>query len=96
MRNITVTVSDRVYTHARTWAAQHDTSLSAVVQYMLSTIRTDWRGKAFLAARRDNPNDRKPLCPTFPAESALTSADVTSAASAEIPLHLKKTSIFEK
>lgn len=51
MRNITVTVADEVYVCARVWAAEHDTSVSAVVQYILSTVRTDWRARNFLAAR---------------------------------------------
>lgn len=38
MRNITVTVSDQTYRQARIWAAQRDTSVSAVVQYLLQTL----------------------------------------------------------
>jgi hypothetical protein len=38
MRNITVTVSDQSYRQARVWAAQRDTSVSAVVQYLLQTL----------------------------------------------------------
>ena len=38
MRNITVTVSDTIYRQARVWAAQRDTSVSAVVQYLLETL----------------------------------------------------------
>ena len=38
MRNITVTVSDEAYRQARVWAANHDTSVSAVVQYLLTTL----------------------------------------------------------
>jgi len=38
MRNITVTVSDQSYRQARIWAAQRDTSVSAVVQYLLQTL----------------------------------------------------------
>lgn len=38
MRNITVTVSDETYIQARVWAAQRDTSLSAVVQYLFQTL----------------------------------------------------------
>jgi hypothetical protein len=38
MKNITVTVSDQSYRQARIWAAQHDTSLSAVVQYLIQTL----------------------------------------------------------
>ena len=38
MRNITVSVSDETYIQARVWAAQRDTSLSAIVQYLLQTL----------------------------------------------------------
>jgi hypothetical protein len=38
MRNITVSVSDETYIQARIWAAQRDTSVSAIVQYLLQTL----------------------------------------------------------
>jgi hypothetical protein len=38
MRNITVTVSDKTYHEARVWAAKRDTSVSAVVQYLLTHL----------------------------------------------------------
>jgi hypothetical protein len=38
MRNITVSVRDETYRTARVWAAQRDTSVSAVVQYLLETL----------------------------------------------------------
>ncbi len=38
MKNITVTVSDQSYRQARVWAAQHETSLSSVVQYLIETL----------------------------------------------------------
>ena len=66
MRNITVAVADEVYARARVWAAEHDTSVSAVVQYMLSTLRTDWRARNFLAARAFQ-GVRRPLAPRHPA-----------------------------
>ena len=37
MRNITVTIPDDVYRRARIWAAERDTSVSAVVKYLLET-----------------------------------------------------------
>jgi hypothetical protein len=52
MRNITVTVSDQAYRQARVWAAQRDTSVSAVVQYLLQTMPGMSRAeKAFPAAK---------------------------------------------
>lgn len=38
MKNIAVTVSDRTYRQARVWAAQRDTSVSAVVRHLLDTL----------------------------------------------------------
>jgi hypothetical protein len=66
MPNITLTVSDEVYTNARVWAAEHGTSVSAVVQYVLSTLRTEWRVKQFLAERQRNPANRRPIAPPRP------------------------------
>jgi hypothetical protein len=37
-KNITVTVSTEAYRQARIWAAQHDTSISAVVEYLIQTL----------------------------------------------------------
>ena len=38
MKNITVSVPDETYRSARVWAAHRDTSVSAVVQYLLETL----------------------------------------------------------
>lgn len=38
MRNITVSVSDRVHYGIRVWAAQHNTSLSRVVEDFLECL----------------------------------------------------------
>jgi len=43
MRNITVSVSDQAYRRARVWAAERDTSLSRVVQYLIETLPTTSR-----------------------------------------------------
>lgn len=55
MKNITVTVSDKAYREARVWAAQRDTSLSRVVQYLIATLPTTSRAaRAFLVAKTDS------------------------------------------
>lgn len=55
MRNITVTVSDQTYRQARIWAAQRDTSVSAVVQYLLQTLPGIKRAEAaFPIAKPDS------------------------------------------
>jgi hypothetical protein len=38
MRNITVSLPDETYINVRVWAAQRDTSLSTVVEYLLRTL----------------------------------------------------------
>jgi hypothetical protein len=38
MSNITVTIPDESYRRARTWAAQRNTSVSAVMKYLLDTL----------------------------------------------------------
>lgn len=38
MKNITVQVSESTYVRARVWAAEHQTSLSAVVAFLLQTL----------------------------------------------------------
>jgi len=38
MKNITVCVTERSYREARIWAAERDTSLSRVVQYLITTL----------------------------------------------------------
>jgi plasmid stability protein len=104
MRNITVTVSDEVYARARTWAARHDSSVSAVVQYMLSTLSTERRARAFAAAREQNPGIRRPIAPTpppRPAELLTSEPAIAEPAAAEpdatvttpTPLPIQKTAL---
>jgi len=38
MKNITVCVTERSYREARVWAAERETSLSRVVQYLIETL----------------------------------------------------------
>jgi hypothetical protein len=45
MKNITVSVPDETYRSARVWAAHRDTSVSAVVQYLLETLPGIQRAK---------------------------------------------------
>lgn len=39
MKNITVTISDKGYYAARVWAAEHRTSLSKTVAFILDNLR---------------------------------------------------------
>jgi|HubBroStandDraft_1064217.scaffolds.fasta_scaffold53874_2 hypothetical protein len=38
MRSITVKVTDQAFKDARVWAAAHDTSVSAIVQYCIQRL----------------------------------------------------------
>ena len=58
MRNITVTVSDEAYRQARVWAANHDTSVSAVVHHLLTTLPGIAR-----AANAFQPRGSRPSAP---------------------------------
>ena len=55
MSNITVRVPDETYRRARIWAAQHDTSVSAVVNYLLETLPSLKRGFHTFPISNDNP-----------------------------------------
>ena len=54
MRNITVTIPDDVYLRARIWAAEHDTSVSAVVKYLLETLPGIRRSELAFPARNSS------------------------------------------
>jgi hypothetical protein len=63
MKNITVAVSDIAYLKARVWAAEHDTSISAVVAWFLNAL------PAYKAAARQfstQPEPRQPGSPAVP------------------------------
>jgi hypothetical protein len=52
MRNITVKISDDTYRDARIWAARRDTSISAVMQYLLQTLPNLRVPRAFSETRQ--------------------------------------------
>jgi hypothetical protein len=55
-RNITIAVPDAIYLKARVWAAEHDTSISAVVAYLLATLPNHKRAaQQFPASTSANP-----------------------------------------
>jgi hypothetical protein len=54
MRNITVTIPDDAYRRARIWAAERDTSVSAVVKYLLETLPGINRSNLAFPARNSN------------------------------------------
>jgi hypothetical protein len=65
MKKITVAVHERTYHQARVWAAEHDTSLSAVVAYLLETLPGIPRAaRAFPSTQ--TPSAQSPLTPQGP------------------------------
>jgi hypothetical protein len=47
MKNITISIDDETYRRARLWAAERDTSVSAVVKCILTTLPARAQGKKF-------------------------------------------------
>ncbi|MGA8730132.1 MAG: hypothetical protein WB608_15370 [Terracidiphilus sp.] len=65
-KNITVTVPEQTYRQARVWAAERDTSLSAVVAYLLESLPGIHRAaRAFPAGHAPAPNPQ-----TVPGDAA--------------------------
>jgi len=60
MRNITVTIPDDSYTRARIWAAQRNTSVSAVVRHLLETLPGISRASMAFPIRNSNPVNTSP------------------------------------
>jgi hypothetical protein len=55
MKNITVSISDTAYLRARVWAAERETSISAVVAYLLETLPQIKRANAHYPLRSETP-----------------------------------------
>jgi hypothetical protein len=72
MRNITVCIPDDAYLRARVWAAERDTSISAVVRYLLETLPGIKRSAS--AFPISNPVSKPNAAAPAPAPSAATSA----------------------
>jgi len=70
MRNITVTIPDDCYTQARVWAAQRNTSVSAVVKYLLETL--PGRRRAAMAFPLHNSNSVNTISDSTPESNAPT------------------------
>jgi|SRR5580658_9372697 hypothetical protein len=67
MKNITVSIDDDTWRRARLWAANRDTSVSAIVRCILTS----------LPARGASPKPAPPTQPAPPAPAIQASADVT-------------------
>jgi len=63
MPNITVTVSEDAYREARVWAAQNDTSISAVVQYCIERLPGMPIAQTAAAATTRRPRETPPPPP---------------------------------
>jgi hypothetical protein len=55
MKNITVAVPESTYIRARVWAAEHETSVSSVVAYLLYTLPGIKRAAAQFPRRSEKP-----------------------------------------
>jgi hypothetical protein len=70
-KNITVSVDQSIYRQAREWAARRDTSVSAVVQYLLERLPGLPAARTFHAHSRKTPSapsaSPKPEPNTLPA-----------------------------
>ena len=55
MPTITITISESAYREARTWAAKHDTSVSALVRYCIEGLSTFRIAKTAAAATARKP-----------------------------------------
>jgi hypothetical protein len=56
MRNLTGTIPDDAYRRARVWAAERDTSLSAVVRHLIETLPGINRANSAFPIRNSNPS----------------------------------------
>jgi len=63
MKNITVSISDTAYLRARVWTAEHGSSLSSVVAYLLETLPKIECAKNYypLHTKRPSAGAGKPL-----------------------------------
>ncbi|MGD0348072.1 MAG: hypothetical protein ABSA85_15015 [Terracidiphilus sp.] len=55
MKNITVAVPESTYIRARVWAAEHQTSISAVVAFLLRTLPETKRAAAQFPRQGEKP-----------------------------------------
>lgn len=62
MRNITISIDDETYRRARLWAAERDTSVSAIVKCILTTLPA--RAQARKPPAPEQPNSSKSAPPT--------------------------------
>ena len=69
MRNITVSITDEVHRQARIWAAEHNTSVSAAVEYMLENVRSILRVRK--PPRQPRRGNRFPVPPTPPGKDPI-------------------------
>jgi hypothetical protein len=67
MRNITVTIPDDAYRRARVWAVARDTSISAVVKYLLETMPGMKPSNLAFFAHNSNPDNTSPASTPPPA-----------------------------
>lgn len=67
MKNVTVVIHERIYRQARVWAAQRDTSLSAVVASILETLLSNPTAARIFPLPQPAPAPKTALLPDEPA-----------------------------
>jgi hypothetical protein len=77
MYNITVVIGDDCYRRARVWAAQHDTSLSAVVRHLLEALPGITRAAKAFPVSNMNPANFPTAGPSAPNQKAAISKGET-------------------
>jgi hypothetical protein len=85
MKNITVTISDETYRNARVWAAQRDTSISAVVQYLLMTLQGIERAARAFPIAGSKPAAAKPAPPASQTSTSAQTSTSTCTAEPALP-----------
>jgi hypothetical protein len=72
MKNITVSITDETYRQARMWAAEHNTSVSAAVQYMLENVHR------ILRVHKPPPRVRHTTTPTTPPQKPKSDSEAVN------------------
>jgi hypothetical protein len=91
MKNITVSISETAYLRARVWTAEHGSSLSSVVAYLLETLPKIECAKNYYRARTQTPqaSGEKPL--TVPGSRSFSASAPSPLAPAHPPPPLPST-----
>jgi hypothetical protein len=74
LKHITVAIDDITYHHARVWAAKRNTSISAVVRYLLQRLPGLPAAREFNVEKAASTPPLEPVHPVTPQEEAAFTA----------------------